>query len=142
VPFRIALDLKILARWDDGWTIAKIALSEHRSSSTVRGFIQRRIARGHSADSPRRGHPRSYTRREAQLLIRTNRKAPQITFKNAQVEAGTKITRTTMKRVLHSHNLKHWRAKRRPRAHYRGSCQTPCVGFVIRRRGLIQMALF
>jgi hypothetical protein len=105
---------RILARYDDGWKVAKIAMAEGLNESSIRSLIQRRIQRGNVTNLRTAGRRSLLTDRAVRALARIVRKSPQITVNRALVESRLGISGSTFKRAIKLQQIEHWRAKQRP----------------------------
>ncbi|KAF7538164.1 hypothetical protein G7054_g3180 [Neopestalotiopsis clavispora] len=80
---------------------------------TVTNIVNNFTTRNTGKSAYRKGAPRLLSRRSKHRIVVLARRQPRATYAALKVEARTKASISTIKRILHRHGLKKWRAARR-----------------------------
>jgi transposase len=80
---------------------------------TVTNIVNNFITRNTAKSAYRKGAPRLLSRRSEHRIVVLARRQPRATYAALKVEARTKASISTIKRILYRHGLKKWRAARR-----------------------------
>ena len=82
-----------------------------------RKAVQRALQRFESSTSfgakPRTGRPEVLTRREKRYIIQLAKRKPRLSIQMLTDTLDTRISRSTVRRVLRQHRMRKWRAKKR-----------------------------
>lgn len=84
------------------------------SRGAVRSTLQNAHLRANGVSLPKSGMPKVYSIRDMRYLVRYIKKYPDDTYQQVRDAQGKKYSDSTIKRELRTHNIRNWRAAKRP----------------------------
>jgi hypothetical protein len=109
-----ALHLRIAGAAENGVSPADISRNYKIPYDTVYYTIQRDLMRQNGKSLPRSGMPKKYGRRLKRKILRFIRKVPKATYEKIRQECDTKLSDSTLSRIIKNSGFKNWLCKRRP----------------------------
>jgi transposase len=80
---------------------------------TIRRTLQRFESSTNFESKPRTGRPNVLTRREKRYIIQLAKRRPRLTTQLLTDTLDTRVSRSTVRRVLRQHRMRKWRAQKR-----------------------------
>ena len=96
-----------------GASQAAVAHAFSVSRSTVQLTLQRFESSTTFESKPRTGRPELLTRREKRYIIQLAKRKPRLSTQLLTNTIDTRISQTTIRRVLRKHRMRKWRAQKR-----------------------------
>lgn len=97
-----------------GATPAEIALGLNLYRQTIQYTLAQAKLRTNGESLSRLPRSESYTDKEERYILRYVRLHPKATYQDVKQELGVTCSTSTLKRILKTHGISNWRAKRRP----------------------------
>jgi transposase len=103
----------IASRAADGAKQSVIAREFQCSRGAVRRTVERWLKKRTFDSLPRKGRPPKLNHRERRYIIQLVRRKPRLAHKALVGHVDTKVSTSTIRRVLRQQNLRKWRSRKR-----------------------------